>query len=224
MFIILIVIQVYSIENDSNFEVLEMETDKKELLECIKTDTISQGEEVTLSSGKKSNLYVDSKIVTLSPKGAYLTGMVLTDALKGVDFDAIGGMTMGADPIVGAFAAISYNTSNHDKSTFIIRKEPKKHGKQKWIEGPLKPNSKVVIIDDVTTTGDSILKSIDVIENHTDCQIVKIISLIDRLEGAKEAVKEKGHILEAIFTKYDILNQSENVGKNKSRDFTCKFA
>ena len=188
---------------------------KKELLECIKTDTISQGEEVTLSSGKKSNLYVDSKIVTLSPKGAYLTGMVLTDALKGVDFDAIGGMTMGADPIVGAFAAISYNTSNHDKSTFIIRKEPKKHGKQKWIEGPLKPNSKVVIIDDVTTTGESILNSIKVIKENTNCQIVKIISLVDRLEGASEKLKEEGYVLESIFTRRDLLNQSETVGNNE---------
>src|SRR5665647_2873959 len=79
---------------------------KKELLECIKKNAVSHGD-LILSSGKKSDLYVDAKMVTLDPKGAYLTGMVLTDALKGVDFDAIGGMTMGADPIVGAFAAIS---------------------------------------------------------------------------------------------------------------------
>jgi|NGEPerStandDraft_9_1074522.scaffolds.fasta_scaffold61609_1 orotate phosphoribosyltransferase len=197
-----------TIENVHNY--------KKELLECIKKDAVSQGEDVTLSSGKKSNLYVDSKMVTLSPKGAFLTGMVLTDALKDVDFDAIGGMTIGADPIVGAFAAISYNTSNRDKSTFIIRKEPKKHGKQKYIEGPLKPKSKVVIIDDVTTTGESILKSINVIKNNTDCKIVKIISLVDRLEGASEALKEKGYVLESIFTKHDLLSQSETVGNNES--------
>ena len=122
---------------------------------------------------------------------------------------------MGADPIVGAFAAISYNTSNRDKSTFIIRKEPKKHGKQKWIEGPLKPNSKVVIIDDVTTTGESILNSIKVIKENTNCQIVKIISLVDRLEGASEKLKEEGYVLESIFTRRDLLNQSETVGNNE---------
>ncbi len=195
-------------ENISNY--------KNELLECIKKDAVSQGEEITLSSGKKSNLYVDSKMVTLSPKGAYLTTMVLTDVLKDVDFDAIGGMTIGADPIVGAFAALSYNTQNRDKSTFIIRKEPKKHGKQKYIEGPLKPKSKVVIIDDVTTTGESILKSIDVIKKHTDCEIVKIVSLVDRLEGAREELKKHGYVLESIFTKHDLLNQSEIVGNNES--------
>jgi orotate phosphoribosyltransferase len=93
--------------------------------------------------------------------------------------------------------------------TFIIRKEPKKHGKQKWIEGPLGNYAKIVIIDDVTTTGKSILDSINIIERYTDCEIVKIISLVDRMEGAREALRKEGYDLYSIFNRSDLLNDEK---------------
>jgi len=176
---------------------------KSRLLNCIKERAVSIGE-VTLSSGKTSDLYVDAKMVTLDPEGAFLTAMVLIDILRNEDVDAIGGMTMGADPIVGALAAISY-VENVPIKTFIIRKEPKKHGKQKWIEGPLLNASKIAVIDDVTTTGKSLLTSIEIIKEAIDCEIVKVISLVDRSEGAKEILKNEGCELISVFNRKDLL-------------------
>jgi len=176
---------------------------KSRLLNCIKERAVSIGE-VKLSSGKTSDLYVDAKMVTLDPEGAFLTAMVLIDILGNEDVDAVGGMTMGADPIVGALAAISY-VENVPIKTFIIRKKPKKHGKQKWIEGPLLNASKIAVIDDVTTTGKSLLQSIEIIKEAVDCEIVKVISLVDRSEGAKEILKNEGCELISIFDRRDIL-------------------
>ena len=178
---------------------------KTKLLKCIKDQAVGVGK-VKLSSGKISDLYVDAKMVTLDSEGAFLTAMVLVDLLKDEEIDMIGGMTMGADPIVGAVAAISYLENNPIK-TFIIRKQPKEHGKQKWIEGPLSNTAKIAIIDDVTTTGRSLLQSIEIIKETTDCEIVKVITLVDRLEGGREALKQKGYDLVSIFTRKDLLGE-----------------
>lgn len=176
---------------------------KTKLLECIKNNAVSRGT-IQLSSGKISDLYIDAKMVTLDPEGAFLTAKVLLDILKDDDVDAVGGMTMGADPITGALAAISFEVGKPLK-TFIVRKEPKKHGKQKWIEGPLSKDAKVVVIDDVTTTGKSILDSIQKIKESTDCKILKVISLVDRSEGARETLKNEGYDLVSLFDRKDLL-------------------
>lgn len=176
---------------------------KTKLLECIKNNDVSRGT-IKLSSGKISDLYIDAKMVTLDPEGAFLTAKVILDILKDDDVDAVGGMTMGADPITGALAAISFKDGRPLK-TFIVRKEPKKHGKQKWIEGPLSKDAKVVVIDDVTTTGKSVLDSIQKIKESTDCKILKVISLVDRSEGARETLKNEGYDLVSIFERKDLL-------------------
>jgi orotate phosphoribosyltransferase len=183
--------------------------DKMRLLALIKTKSLEVGKPIKLASGKMSNMYIDAKMVTLDSEGAYLTAKVLFDSLENEEFDAIGGLTMGADPIVGAFAAYSYS-NNRPISTFIVRKEPKKHGKQNWIEGPLKNNSKVIVIDDVTTTGTSLFQAIEKIE-ETGCKILKVITLVDRMEGAKEFLKEKGYKLESIFDTSDLLKASDDL-------------
>lgn len=154
--------------------------------------------------GRTSNYYIDAKIVTLDPKGAFLTAKILFDLLKNDDFDAIGGMTIGADPIVGAFATLSY-IENKPIRTFIVRKEPKKHGKQKWIEGPIQNDDKVIVIDDVTTTGSSLISAINIIKEHTNCTILKTITLVDRLEGGKENLKDHNLELLSIFNKEDLF-------------------
>lgn len=186
----------------------ELLDEKLRLLELIKTRATIQGEVTKLSSGKLSDLYVDAKMVTLSPEGAYLTGRILLEFLKDDKIDAIGGMTMGADPIVGALAAISYH-EKHPVRTFIVRKEPKKHGKKKWIEGPLLDNDRIAIIDDVTTTGASILQAIKIIKENTNCEIVKVITLVDRLEGAKENLSKEGYELISIFNRHDLAGRNE---------------
>ncbi len=178
-----------------------VEKDKKRLLKLLKKDAFSSGK-IKLSSGKISDFYIDAKQVTLNSEGAYLTAKIFLNTLKGEKFDAIGGLTIGADPILGAIAAISY--LNHKPvHTFIVRKKGKKHGMQKYIEGtPLKPNSRVVIIDDVMTTGSSALKAIKEVKK-ANCKIVKVIALVDRLEGARENLARHKYELASIFNRSD---------------------
>ncbi|MBI5554553.1 MAG: orotate phosphoribosyltransferase [Elusimicrobia bacterium] len=162
--------------------------------------------EVSLSSGGKSNYYIDGKLVTLSPKGSYLLAAyifsTLEDEIRAQKIDAIGGLTLGADPIVSAVILISFIRKYPIKG-FIVRKEPKKHGKQLMIEGPLQAKERVVIVEDVTTKGKSVLKAIEEVEK-IGCRVVKIISLVDRLEGAAEEFSQKGYKFEPLFTRKDL--------------------
>jgi len=176
------------------------------LLDLLRRDGLDRGE-VELSSGAHSNYYIDGKMVTLSPEGAWLTAQLILDLLADEDLhpDAIGGLTIGADPIVAAVACLSYERGEPIPA-FIVRKQPKRHGKQKWIEGPLGKASDVVIVDDVVTTGTSIREAIDRVEAH-GCTVVKTMALVDRLEGAEE--KLRGYNFTSIFTRDDLLETNE---------------
>ncbi|MGQ9609171.1 MAG: orotate phosphoribosyltransferase [bacterium] len=176
---------------------------EKRLLELIKNHALMIGKFI-LSSGKESNYYLDERMVTLSGEGAYLTAKIILDMLKNIEFDAIGGMTLAADPIIGAVIAISY-ANGKPVNGFIVRKEPKGHGTGKQIEGPISKGLKVVIVDGTMTTGASIIKSIEAVENE-GCKVVKVITLIDRQEGGREALKNKGYDFDTIFTKDDLLS------------------
>lgn len=160
---------------------------------------------ITLTSGRKSNYYIDCRLITLNPEGATLTAEILFDTLKEKEIDAFGGLSIGADPICGAFSVISYQ-KGRPIPTFIIRKKQKKHGKQKLIEGPLKKGSRVVIVDDVATTGNSLLGAIDIVEDF-GCKVLEVIVLVDRLEGAREKLAKKGYELKSIFTREDLLKK-----------------
>lgn len=175
---------------------------KPRLLEKIKTEALEMGHKRTLSSGKKSNYYIDGKIITLDPEGAFLTAKLIFDMLNKIDFDAVGGLTLGADPIVAALALFSF-LNKRPIQTFIVRKEPKKHGTMKSIEGKLAKGSKVIIVDDVVTTGKSILQAIDAVKQE-ECEIVKIIALVDRQEGAREKFDSLGYEFAPIFTREDL--------------------
>ncbi len=180
-----------------------MQDYRNRLLELIKKHALMIGKFI-LSSGKKSNYYLDERMVTLSGEGAYLTAKVILDMLKDVEFDAIGGMTLAADPIIGAVIAISY-ANGKPINGFIVRKEPKGHGTGKQIEGPISEGLKVVIVDGTMTTGASIIKSIEAIENE-GCKVVKVITLIDRQEGGREALENKGYDFDTVFTRDDLLS------------------
>jgi len=159
-------------------------------------------ERITLSSGKESDYYFDARIVTLNPQGAFLCASLILDAVKNDSFDAIGGPTLGADPLVGAIGVVSLQ-AGHPVNTFIIRKAAKEHGKQRQIEGPaLKPGSRVVLIDDVATTGKAFLQSLDVLDSM-NIKAPKAICIIDRQEGAREALAKRGCELVSIFTAKD---------------------
>jgi len=172
------------------------------LLEKIKEEALQTGITRTLSSGRRSGYYIDGKLVTLDPEGAFLTVRLIFDMLTTIDFDAVGGPTLGAGPIVGALAAFSYINKRPIK-TFIVRRDSKKHSTMKLIEGQFARGFRVIIVDDVVTTGNSILQAIDVIEQEKG-EIVKIITLIDRQDGARERFDSLGYEFESIFTRVDL--------------------
>ena len=157
---------------------------KSDLLEALKTKAIVRGER-TLASGKKSNYYIDGKQVTLDAHGLLLVGKVILSMLHGSKVEAIGGPTLGADPIAAAVSLLSSQTG-HPLKAFIVRKEAKKHGMQKMIEGPaLKAGDRVVMVEDVITTGGSVLNAIKEVQ-ALGCQVIKVICLVDRGEGGTE--------------------------------------
>ena len=172
--------------------------DREELFRILKEKAFFRGKFI-LSSGKESAFYLDARLVTLSAVGAYLTAKIMLDMVSSKKPDAIGGPTLGADPMVGAVASLSYQSSK-PIDTFIIRKQPKAHGKQQQIEGPeIKAGANVVIIDDVATTGKAFTESIDVLAK-IGIKPILALCVIDRNEGAREAVGKYGVPLESIFT------------------------
>lgn len=180
---------------------METQDNRNRLLELIKKDALFKGD-YTLSSGKKSSYYIDLRLITMSAEGAYLIANILFDELKDDNIDAIGGLTMGADPIAAAYAAISFMRGK-PASAFIIRKEEKKHGKGKLIEGPLKKGARVVIVDDVATSGGSLIKAIDAAETE-GCTVVKAMSLVDRNEGASAELAKRGYLLRSLYNLKDL--------------------
>jgi len=170
---------------------------KSKLLNLI-IDNAYFREKIILSSGKESDYYIDARLITLSAEGATYCAQCILDLVKDDDVDAIGGPTLGADPMVGAISVLSLQ-SGKPLNTFIIRKAAKTHGKQKQIEGPLlKEQSHIVLIDDVATTGKAFVESLDIL-HKMNIHPPKAICIVDRGEGAKEAVAEKGCELVSIF-------------------------
>lgn len=174
---------------------------KRQLLNLLKKEAFKEGN-IVLSSGKTSSFYIDARVVTLSAEGAYLTASIILDLLKGQEIEAVGGPTIGADPIVGALAAISFIKESPLK-TFIIRKSAKVHGTKRQIEGPnLKINSRLVLVDDVATSGQSLIDSLEMLRAE-GFQVDTAVCIVDRQEGAEEALIQKNCKLIHIFTPKD---------------------
>ena len=153
---------------------------KQDLLDLLKKRAISFGE-FTLASGASSPYYIDAKLATLIPKGFELAGEVMADALENVSFDAVGGLESGAIAIACSVARVMPVT------IFFVRKNKKQHGTERWIEGPLQKDQRVVIVEDVVTTGASVIKAIKRVQEF-GAQVVKVLVLVDRLQGAKENI------------------------------------
>lgn len=181
---------------------ISIPSDKEALRQLILKHAYFPGK-VILSSGKESDFYIDARIVTLMPQGALLTAELMLDMVNDLEITAIGGPTLGADPMIGALGVVSFQ-QGRALTTFIIRKEPKGHGKGNMIEGPkLKAGDRVVIIDDVATTGKAFVHSLDVM-NAMGVEVVKCLCVVDRQEGAAQAVAARGSCLESIFVIGDI--------------------
>ena len=157
----------------------------------------------TLASGRKSNYYFNCKPTTLDPEGMNLIGQVLFDMLQDAPITAAGGLTLGADPIANALAVISYQMGRPIKS-FIVRKDIKNHGTKSAIEGNVQAGERVVIIDDVITTGGS---TIIAIEHARGAGLVidRVITLIDREEGGRESILKHAQTVQSVFTRTQIM-------------------
>jgi orotate phosphoribosyltransferase len=156
-------------------------------------------EPTVLASGRVSSFYFDARMVTLRADGAYLLARHILETVPAGTYDAIGGMTMGADPIAAAVSAISYELGV-PKLAFIVRKQPKGHGTRKRVEGPLPRGARVVIVEDVTTTGGSALDAIRAVEEEAGCTVTAIVSLVDRQQGAAELFAREGYAFSPVFT------------------------
>jgi len=177
--------------------------DKERLLQLLKKEAVSKGK-ITLSSGKVSDFYIDARRVTLSAEGAYLCGKIILGMVKDDVVDCIGGPSLGADPLVGSIGVLSFQ-GGKPINTFIIRKTPKTHGKQQQIEGPsLKSGHRVVLIDDVATAGNSLVQSLEILK-AIGLKVSKAICLVDREEGAKEALASHQCQLVSIFDRSDFI-------------------
>jgi orotate phosphoribosyltransferase len=165
-----------------------------------------------LVSGKMSNYYFNCKAVTLHPEGMYLTGNILFDFIKDSDINGIGGLTLGADPIACAVAYTSY-AKGAPVEAFVVRKTPKSHGTMQWIEGNIVQGDRVAIVDDVITTGKSTIEAVGRAQ-EAGLKIVKVISLIDRQEGGREAIEALGFPFAAIVTREEVMERYLGSGLN----------
>jgi orotate phosphoribosyltransferase len=152
----------------------------------------------TLTSGRKSDYYIDGKQTTLRSRGVYLVARLILDELRGHRVDAIGGPTLGADPVIGAVVALAAH-QNLPLIGFIVRKEAKRHGTQRMIEGPLQPGMRVAVFDDVVTTGGSLKHAIEHIE-AAQGTVVKALTIVDRQEGARQNFAQWGYPFQALFS------------------------
>ena len=169
------------------------------LLQLLKKNAYKKGE-FTLSSGKTSQHYVNCKPVILTGDGLTLVGTLLLEFVE-EDSVAVGGLTLGADPLVSAVAMTSWldNARRTKLDALIVRKQAKGHGTQAWIEGrlPIK-GSKVTVLEDVTTTGGSSIKAVEKLRD-AGYVVNRVVTVIDRQEGAVDAMKEAGLELCSIF-------------------------
>lgn len=185
---------------------LTVDRDKQRLLQILRKRSVAYGE-FTLASGLKSHYYVDGKMTTFDPEGALLLGRILYREIRGlpVAVDAVGGPTMGADPLVTA-VGIASHLENDPIRCFAVRKKTKAHGRQKLIEGNFQKGDRVVIVEDVITTGGSIFQAIEAVE-QSGGTVEAVYVVVDRNQGGRENLAEKGYTLRAVFNIDEVLEK-----------------
>lgn len=181
----------------------KLEELKKELLPFVKKYAcLILPEPIKLSSGKMSDVYFDGRKVTLHPEGMTLFARAILELIPLHSIDAVGGPSIGADPIATAVSLLAYLEKKKTLPVFLVRKEAKQHGLQKQIEGAsLKPGMNVLIVEDVVTTGKSVRNAISVVE-ATGAKVVGVICLVDRKEGGREALAP--YPLTSVFTREEV--------------------
>jgi orotate phosphoribosyltransferase len=171
------------------------------LIEVLKQRSIRRGD-FTLRSGQRSSYFLDGKQTTFSAEGAALVGELMYDLIRDLDVVAVGGPTLGADPIATAISIESFR-QGRPLDAFVVRKETKDHGMRDRIAGPLEPGSRVVIVEDTVTTGSAIQFALDAVR-EAECEVAKIVVIVDREAGARENFKRQGYDFDALFSVRDL--------------------
>jgi orotate phosphoribosyltransferase len=171
--------------------------DRQQLIEVFRQRALKFGD-FTLASGKKASYYLDGKQVTLHSAGLRIVSQGFLELLKDQKFDAIGGMSIGADPLVAGALTVAAE-SGKDYAGFLVRKEAKGHGTQKYVEGPVRPGMKAVLLEDVVTTGGSSLLAAERAKEF-GMAVVMVAAVVDRMEGGREAFAAKGIAFQSLLT------------------------
>ncbi|HOM28097.1 MAG TPA: orotate phosphoribosyltransferase [Deltaproteobacteria bacterium] len=179
-------------------------SDIDDLRDIVKRDAVRFGKFI-LSSGKESDLYVDLRMVTLHPRGASLIGRLIFDRIRDLEIDAVGGMSIGADPIAVSVSLAAFSEGRQIVS-FLVRKAAKQHGMGNAVEGPVREGMRALIVEDVITTGAS---TIAAIERAREAGLVveRAIGVLDRLEGGKEAIESVGVKVDCLLTRADLKDE-----------------
>ena len=185
---------------------MSLEQDRARLLE-LRGELSFERRKVVLASGQESDFYVDCKRTALTAEGHVLVGRLMFERVRAIRplVRAVGGLTLGADPIASAVAMTSF-LAGEPVDAFIVRKEPKGHGTGQWVEGrrTIPDGSRVVVIEDVVTTGGSALKAIERCRAER-LEPVACLALVDRLEGGRAAIEAQGVPLQSLFTRADFI-------------------
>ena len=183
--------------------------EKQRLKEILLEKSYRKGT-FTLTSGRESDFYVDGKQTTLDAEGSYLCGKLIFEVMKKCDnkIGAVGGMTLGADPLVTAVSQVSF-LEKDPIPAFIVRKESKQHGTQNFIEGQsnIPDGAYVALLEDVVTTGGTLIKVIERVESQ-GYKVGLVVTVVDRQEGGVECLAEAGYTLKAIFTKEELIGKA----------------
>jgi len=174
--------------------------DRQALLELVRERALRFGD-FTLVSGKKASYYLDSKQVTLSSEGAPLVAEGMLELLGDSFPKAVGGMAIGADPITAAIVTMA-GIQKRQLLGFMVRKEPKGHGLERFVEGPVEAGDEVVIVEDVVTTGGSSLLAIERCEEY-GLKVRGVLAVIDRMEGGRACFESRGYAFSALLTVRD---------------------
>jgi len=168
----------------------ELEADRQSLIDLVKADAVFHGD-FTLSSGKKASYYVDMRKLTLDHRAAPAIGRIMLDLIRDLDgVVAVGGLTLGADPIANAVLHESVRAGT-PLDAFVVRKEPKDHGRGRQIEGAEVAGKRVVVVEDTSTTGQSALKAVEALRRE-GAEVVAVAVIVDRRTGAQAAVEAEG--------------------------------
>ena len=185
---------------------MSVSASRARLAKIIAARSFGRGE-ITLASGRKSDFYFNLKPTMLDPEGAALLAELSFDALKDDNVDYIGGLEMGAVPIAGAIAQLSW-LKGHPIAAFFVRKKPKEHGARLAVEGLAKGETlqgkRIVIVEDVTTTGGSAIKAVDAVKDAGG-EVVMVFTMVDRDEGAAETFKEAGITFRSLYKAGEFL-------------------